>query len=134
VFPNTFYRVTLKAYITNDNGEILVTREDDGVSQFWALPGGGLDHGELPKAGLKRELQEELGVDIDVQEVAHVKTFYLDRKDAWLIWIVYRATLRSTDFTYGDVSEAKFINPEELADSTDLFEKGIVETARAVIN
>lgn len=28
----------------------------------WRLPGGGLDHGEAPQEGLRRELAEEVGL------------------------------------------------------------------------
>jgi 8-oxo-dGTP pyrophosphatase MutT (NUDIX family) len=34
------------------------------VAGQWFLPGGGLDHGEEPEAGLRREFQEETGLDI----------------------------------------------------------------------
>jgi len=34
------------------------------VAGQWFLPGGGLDHGEDPVAGLRREFHEETGLDI----------------------------------------------------------------------
>lgn len=33
-----------------------------GLRRFWFLPGGGLEPGESHEAGLKRELEEEIGV------------------------------------------------------------------------
>ena len=57
-------------------------KENDNEGRsFWGLPGGGLDHGELPQDCLKREIQEELGVN----DVAYTKSFYISNKDAWLI-------------------------------------------------
>lgn len=41
-YPNTFYRVSIKALIKNDKGEILVVKEHQDK---WEPPGGGLDHG-----------------------------------------------------------------------------------------
>ncbi|MNR43864.1 NUDIX domain protein [compost metagenome] len=98
------------------------------------MPGGGLDHGELATDCVKREIQEELGVsDVEVGEIAYTKSFHMDRKDAWLLWIVYHAKINSTDFAYADgVTDAKFINLAELESSEDMFEKAIIEVAQTL--
>ena len=31
---------------------------------MWTLPGGGLDHGEDPRAGVRREVYEETGLTV----------------------------------------------------------------------
>src|SRR4051794_21976938 len=31
----------------------------------WTLPGGGIDHGEDPRDGLRREVYEETGLDVE---------------------------------------------------------------------
>jgi 8-oxo-dGTP diphosphatase len=36
------------------------------VAGQWFLPGGGLEHGEEPTAGLRREFAEETGLDVEV--------------------------------------------------------------------
>lgn len=135
MYPNTFYRVSVKAYITDDEGRVFAVKENDKEGgSWWGLPGGGLDHGELPEDCLKREIQEELGLEnIEIHEIAYTKSFYLDRKDAWLIWIVYRAQIHADDFTFADgVTDARFINIEEIESSTDMFEKAIIEVGRAL--
>ncbi len=47
-------------------GEILLVRAAPylTVAGQWFLPGGGLDHGEDPVDGLRREFREETGLDI----------------------------------------------------------------------
>lgn len=131
MYPNTFYRVSVKAFITNNDNQVLVVKENQ---DFWSLPGGGLDHGELQSDCLKREIIEELGVTgVEVGEIAYSKSFYLDRKDTWLLWIVYKVKLNTTDFTYGDgVTDAKYIDVQELENSKDMFERSVVEVARAI--
>lgn len=128
MYPNTFYRVSIKALIKDKDGHILVVKENQDT---WSLPGGGLDHGENPTDGVRREIQEELGVtDIQVNGVACTKTFYLDHKQAWLLWVVYDVTLHDTTFTHGKgVDAIAFINRQELAGSDDIFEKLVYEVS-----
>jgi len=42
---------------------------DPVYREGWTLPGGLIDRGETPAEAIKRELVEELGVDVDVDDV-----------------------------------------------------------------
>lgn len=120
-YPNTFYRVSVKALIRNELGEVLVLKENQNT---YSLPGGGLDHGEEPLAGLQREVAEELGIAITSAKPHSTKTFYLQSKQAWLMWSVFIAEIDSHNFALGQgVTEAKFIDSNCLKDSEDIFEQ-----------
>ena len=56
-------------------GKILVTDEIRFGIRMTKLPGGGLKFGEGLAAGLQREWQEELAVDIEVGDVLYVNPF-----------------------------------------------------------
>lgn len=49
--------------IRNLNGEVLLLRHSYGPS-VWALPGGGLKRGEEPAKCARREVREELGMEL----------------------------------------------------------------------
>lgn len=78
--------------------ELLLSRLSARVSrtELWTLPGGGIDHGEDPRAAVIREIHEETGLDATVGETAHVYSAHLPRAsrdgllvDAHAIRIVY---------------------------------------------
>jgi 8-oxo-dGTP diphosphatase len=52
--------------IADAQGRILVAKRHDLAHQggLWELPGGKLEPGERPEAGLARELREELGIEV----------------------------------------------------------------------
>jgi 8-oxo-dGTP pyrophosphatase MutT (NUDIX family) len=50
-----------RAVIVDPTGRVLLVRHS--YSTLWYLPGGGVERGEGPLAGLIRELREEVGID-----------------------------------------------------------------------
>lgn len=58
-----------------ERGKLLLTDEIRLGIKMTKLPGGGLQMGEGLEAGLKREWQEELGVEIEVGEIFYVNPF-----------------------------------------------------------
>ncbi|HTE58181.1 MAG TPA: NUDIX domain-containing protein [Verrucomicrobiae bacterium] len=53
------YRVAIRVLIVQNDRVLLVKEAQD---MWWALPGGGVDHGEAVEISLMREVEEELGV------------------------------------------------------------------------
>lgn len=104
-YPSTVYRAAVKAIIRDRAGNILVVKETP--DKHWDLPGGGLEHGESLHECLGRELIEELGVRLDVDEsiIPAFRTFYASNRDIWLLWIVY-------DLTTSDILAQVKIDPK----------------------
>ncbi len=58
------HRRAVRALILTPDQRVLLCRihTPDGGPSFWIAPGGGLEPGETADEGLRRELQEELGL------------------------------------------------------------------------
>ncbi len=58
------------AIIRNEKGEVLLAKrnqpETTEIHGKWEFVGGGVDFGEDPVASLKREVLEEIGVEVEV--------------------------------------------------------------------
>lgn len=70
----TAIRPGAKAVVTSSSGTLLVKEQHDDGRTFWTLPGGGIEPGESPDTGLRRELREELRCDSVVGDA--VSTFW----------------------------------------------------------
>lgn len=71
--------------VRNRNGvqEILLSRLSDKVTSgvLWALPGGGVEHGEHPRDAVVREVHEETGLQVEVGH--HARVFSVHEPRAW---------------------------------------------------
>jgi 8-oxo-dGTP diphosphatase len=92
-------RIVATAFITK-NGKLLVAKRREDEDLFpgdYELPGGKLKFGEDPKTALKREIKEELDVDININEPFHCFTYYSDNKDIQYVEIVFFAELNESE-------------------------------------
>jgi ADP-ribose pyrophosphatase YjhB (NUDIX family) len=64
------FRVGVFASIFDEQGRVLLGHRRDG--DFWGQPGGGLERGEPPWAGVVREVKEETGLEVTVERLAGI--------------------------------------------------------------
>ncbi len=90
--PKSFYRITVKALIQNEEWKILLLKEGryaDKKSSYYRndtwlydLPGGGLEWGEDFRLGLAREIREEMWMkEKDIQIALEPEYIYITELD-----------------------------------------------------
>ena len=87
IVPNDSRKVA-KVVIIDDNERVLFLKRSDYVDKFageWDLPGGHIKVGEELITGLKREVKEETGLDVDncefVDKLENIQFFVCDYDD-----------------------------------------------------
>jgi 8-oxo-dGTP diphosphatase len=70
-------RLAAYAVVLRDD-QVLLSRLAPRISEseLWTLPGGGVEHGEDPRAAVVREVHEETGLDVVVGDQARVDSFH----------------------------------------------------------
>ncbi|MBN2452891.1 MAG: (deoxy)nucleoside triphosphate pyrophosphohydrolase [Candidatus Omnitrophica bacterium] len=106
--------LTVTAAVIEKDGKILIAkrRKGDRHGGRWEFPGGKLNTGESPEDCLRREIKEELGVDIEIGEFVCKSAFRYMLVPLELL--VYRARHISGTFRPLDHDELKWVYPSEL--------------------
>lgn len=105
------FQVGIKALIQNNKNEILVVRANSEVLrkwevEHWDLPGGRIKGNDSIEQTLKREVKEELGVDVRISSLFDVSISRLKvpsgREKSSLILITYLCKLPNTKIKLSD--------------------------------
>jgi len=105
---------------TAQNRILLIQRAVDPAKGKWALPGGYMDADEMPEAALKRELIEEVGLEIEIEELLQIFPMTgTDQVNRGIV-LAYRARpadpMQTELYAKDDVSAACWRTREEIPD------------------
>lgn len=104
------FLIGLTGIIFNDKNEILLFKHSYR-SHSWSLPGGYLKSGEHPREALEREIKEEAGLVVSIDESMKTRT---DRHRA-LLDMCYTGVLIGGDFKPShEVTKYGFFSPDQL--------------------
>ena len=106
-------RLTAIVACTDMSGRVLLVKQVGGpYAGAWLLPGGGVDEGESLETGLRREMREETGCDID--DVRAVACYEVDERtqDFKALVHLFRATARG-ETKAEDGSAIRWASPTE---------------------
>lgn len=79
---HSLFEITAKAVIVNDEGQVLILKRGKNSKFFpgrYDLPGGGVNDGEGIEAALMREIEEELGIQVEIGPVIKLTDFNTER-------------------------------------------------------
>jgi ADP-ribose pyrophosphatase YjhB (NUDIX family) len=105
------FTVTAGAVVTDEHGRVLLLNHVFRVGSGWGIPGGFMEKGEQPEEALRRELREEVGLELDYAEIALVRTL----KKPTQVEIIFRCRPRGTHAGKSfEIKSAEWFAPAEL--------------------
>ena len=102
------------AAVIEMNGTVLIgrRRKTDRFGGVWEFPGGKLEPGESPEAGLRRELKEELGLETSVGPF--LGGFPYVSGPLAIELMAYRVTIQGGELVLTDHDEILWVRPADL--------------------
>jgi 8-oxo-dGTP diphosphatase len=127
--------IVVTAALIKQGDKVLITQRLKSGHQGlkWEFPGGKVEEGEHPEECLKRELMEELGIEVRVNEIFKVVSHkYADRH---ILLLCYECTLLKGELSALECNDFRWVSAQEL-DKYDFAgaDKVIVEKLKGVLS
>ena len=106
-------KIEVVAAILHRDGAYFATQRGYGEFEgLWEFPGGKIEPGESREVALKREIQEELGVDIAIENL--LCTTEYDYPSFHLTMHCYLCSIEAGEIVLREHKSACWLRPEEL--------------------
>lgn len=106
------FQVFAVAVMFNQDKQILLVKSTYQRFHPWGLPGGNLNYGESPEDAVAREMLEETGLCIEIEEFLLVKAWLPDR-----VGLYYLCSIKDGEFHPSDeIAELGYFSIENLPD------------------
>ena len=106
--------VRVTAAVIEQGGKVLIAKRPGGdrLAGLWEFPGGKIEDGESPEECLRRELQEEFGVDTSIGEFLSESVYHYDNISIRLM--AYRTSLVRGKLEPNDHDAYAWVNLHEM--------------------
>lgn len=113
------FPVIVAAAVLVEKQRVLLTQRKKGshLAGAWEFPGGKVEPGEDPRDALVRELQEEVGIDVTVEDPVEVTFHAYPEKSVLLLFFAVRRREGSPEPRAIDVAAVKWGAVDDLQDA-----------------
>jgi 8-oxo-dGTP diphosphatase len=123
---HTRFTVTAAGIISNERGEVLLLKHRFRPGSGWGIPGGFLEPGENADQALRRELREEIGLEVDGLRIFRARTF--ERQSQ--IEIIFLAQAKGGTHPQSiEVERAVWFLPDALPEGLPNDQRQLIESA-----
>lgn len=120
------FTVTAGALIFNQSGQVLLLKHRFRAGSGWGLPGGFLEAGEQPLDALRRELREELELEVADVEIFTARSF----RKPMQVEVLFRARAdQAVKSRTMEVERAEWFSLDALPDGLPRDQRRLVEQA-----
>nr|WP_187279013.1 NUDIX domain-containing protein [Streptomyces lavendulae] len=109
--PSPLHSVSVAGVVVREDGRLLAIRRADNGT--WELPGGILELNETPEAGVAREVLEETGIHVEVDELTGV----YKNLNRGIVALVFRCKPSGgTERTSSESTAVSWLTPDEVSE------------------
>ncbi len=101
-------------FIENDNGEFLIQKTSQEKGGKFSSTGGHVDSGETPLETIKREVKEELGVNIEQKQIEEYGFLLYDKPLRYLYYLKKNLLIDSLTIQKEEVEYVKYMDVSEI--------------------
>ena len=116
IVPKGRYSVVVLVFIENSKGEFLFQMTSKRKKNVWATTGGHVKSGQTSKEAITEEIKEELGIDINEDEVKLFKTYKYDDAFKDVFYIKKDIDINSLTYQEDEVEYVKYLTKDEILD------------------
>jgi 8-oxo-dGTP diphosphatase len=108
--------MVVAAALVDGGGRILLQQRapSRAMAGLWEFPGGKVEEGELPEAALVRELEEELGISVEIGALLPAAFASADNEGRHMLLLLYLCREWRGEPRPLDAAALKWLRPDEM--------------------
>ncbi len=122
------FTVTAGAVVLDEGGRVLLLQHTFRQGSGWGIPGGFVEKGEQPEEAIRREMREEVGVEIDGVRLVAARTLRRPRQ----VELLYLARVREGEHpraASAEISRAQWFAAGELPEGLSKDQRRLIGRA-----
>lgn len=113
-------KAAASAVIFRDSQVLIVERGKGALPGLWSLPGGHIEAGETARDAAAREVLEETGIAVEIQDIVDVHDVILRNPEGvlsahYVLSVYYGLWQHGEPVAASDARTARFVDPDNLA-------------------
>ena len=118
------FTVTAAAIVVDGQGKVLLLKHRFRPGTGWGIPGGFIEAGEQPDEAVRRELREEVGLELAGVEVVTTRAFHKPRQ----IEIVFRCRPKGDASPQSiEIRRASWFSIDSLPEGLPVDQRGLIK-------
>lgn len=114
--PNGRYIIVVLAFIENSKGEFLFQMTSKRKNNVWATTGCHVKSGQTSKEAILEEIKEELGLELNSNEVQFFKTYKYDNAFKDVFYVKKDIDIDKLHYEKDEVEYVKYLEKNEILD------------------
>ena len=101
-------------FIENDKGEFLIQKTSKEKGGEFSATGGHIDSGETPEVSIRREVEEELGINVDNENIESLGYLLFDMPLRYLFYLKKNIDINDVKVQKEEVDYVEYMSVDKI--------------------